>query len=78
MRRLERLGKLLVVLGAFIASGFLAHQFGAGGLWHGFSSPLAAAKPGQKRAYDLTRLEAVNETCLMSPPFPLCPNQRVT
>ncbi len=62
MRRLERFGKLLAIAGAFVLSGFLAHQFGSGGLWHGFNSSLAVAKPGQKGNYDLTRLEAVNET----------------
>src|SRR5690606_28157769 len=57
-----RLGKLIAILGAFTLSGFLAHQFGSGGLWHGFDSALAVAKPGQDPNYDLTRLEAVNET----------------
>src|SRR5690606_9290068 len=55
MRRLERLGKLIAILGAFTLSGFLAHQFGSGGLWHGFDSALAVAKPGQDPNYDLTR-----------------------
>ena len=62
MRRIERIGKYLAVVGAFTLSGFLAHQFGAGGLWHGFNTALAVAEPGAKRPYDLTRLEAVNET----------------
>jgi carboxyl-terminal processing protease len=62
MRRLERIGKVLAVTGAFTLSGFLAHQFGSGGLWQGFNTALAVSKPGAKRAYDLTRLEAVNET----------------
>ncbi len=62
MRRLERLGKLFAIVGAFVLSGFLAHQFGAGGLWHGFNSALATSKPGDGKSYDLTRLEAVNET----------------
>ena len=62
MRRLDRIGKLLAIIGAFALSGFLAHQFGSGGLWHGFNSSLAVAKPGHKGNYDLTRLEAVNET----------------
>ncbi len=62
MRRFERVGKLLAVLGAFVLAGLLAHQFGSGGLWHGFRAQLAVAKPGAKRSYDLTRLEAVNET----------------
>ena len=62
MRPIERVGKLLVVLGAFTLSGFLAHSFGSGGLWYGFRSQIAAAKTGAPRKYDLTRLEAVNET----------------
>ncbi len=62
MRPIERVGKLLVVLGAFTLSGFLAHSFGSGGLWYGFRSQIAAAKTGTPRKYDLTRLEAVNET----------------
>jgi carboxyl-terminal processing protease len=62
MRRIERLGKFLVVLGAFVLSGFLAARFGSGGLWQGFSTALAVNKPGTKQAYDLTRLEAVNKT----------------
>lgn len=62
MRRLERLGKLIAVLGAFVLSGLLAHQFGSGGLWQGFDSALAVTKPGDQARYDLTRLEAVNET----------------
>ena len=62
MRRLERLGKLLAVLGAFTLSGFLAHQFGAGGLWHGFNPAVPTGEGVNKRRYDLPRLEAVNET----------------
>lgn len=61
MRRIERIGKYLAVVGAFTLSGFLAHQFGSGGLWHGFNSALAVSESGAK-PYDLTRLEAVNET----------------
>ena len=62
MRRIERVGKLLAIVGAFTLSAFLAHQFGAGGLWQGFNTALAVAKPGGDKEYDLTRLEAVNET----------------
>src|SRR5512134_2732931 len=62
MRRIERVGKLLAIVGAFTLSAFLAHQFGAGGLWQGFNTALAVAKPGSGKEYDLTRLEAVNET----------------
>jgi carboxyl-terminal processing protease len=59
---LERLARILVVATAFALSGLLAHKFGSGGLWQGFSSALAIARPGEARSYDLTRLEAVNET----------------
>ena len=62
MRGIERIVKVVVVAGAFVLAGFLAHQFGAGGLWQGFNSSVAVAKPGKKKSYDLTRLEAVNET----------------
>jgi len=62
MRRLQRFGKVLAVLAVFALSGLLAHRFGAGELWRGFDSPLAIAKPGEKKKYDLTRLEAVNAT----------------
>jgi carboxyl-terminal processing protease len=62
MRRIERIAKVFILVGALSLSGFLAHQFGAGGLWHGFNTALATSKPGKERSYDLTRLEAVNET----------------
>jgi carboxyl-terminal processing protease len=62
MRRIERIGKVLVLVGTFVLAGFLAHRFGTGGLWHGFSSALAVAKPAKNRNYDLTRLQAVNAT----------------
>jgi len=62
MRTVERVGKLLVVAGAFGLSGFLAHSFGSGGLWYGFRSQIVPTKAGAARKYDLTRLEAVNET----------------
>lgn len=62
MRKVERVGKLLVVLSAFVLSGFLAQKFGAGGLWQGFNSALATSKKGKERPYDLTKLEAVNKT----------------
>src|SRR5690242_1770468 len=62
MRRIDRVGKSLVVVAAFALSGFLAHSFGSGGLWYGFRSQVAQARPGTPRKYDLTKLEAVNET----------------
>ncbi len=54
--------RALAVLGAFALSSYLALQFGSAGLWQGFDPPLAAAQPGAKSSYDLTRLEAVNAT----------------
>ena len=62
MRKIERVGKLMVVAAAFVASGFLAQQFGSGGLWRGFNSALATSKKDKDRPYDLTKLEAVNRT----------------
>ena len=63
MRSIERIVKAIVVVGVFSLSGFLTHQFGAGGLWQGFNSSLAVAKPGANQGnYDLTRTEAVDET----------------
>ena len=59
---IQRAAKILTMVGAFLLSGLLAHQFGSGGLWYGFQSQLAVAKPGKKRAYDLTGLKAVNKT----------------
>ncbi len=65
MRILERVGKVFVLLGAFALAAFLAVKFGPGGLWKNIDiyagSPAQAAKP----PYDLTRLEAVNETLKM-------------
>lgn len=62
MRGIERFGKILALVGTFVLAGFLAHRFGTGGLWHGFNSAIAIAKPEKKRNYDLTRLQAVNAT----------------
>lgn len=65
MRILQRLGKLLVVFGAFAFAAYFALQFGSGGLWRGFEPALAVTGAVQKAPYDLTRLEAVNETLKM-------------
>ncbi len=65
MRILERLGKVLVVFGAFALAAYFALQFGPGGLWRGFEPALAVTGAVQKAPYDLTRLEAVNETLKM-------------
>jgi carboxyl-terminal processing protease len=65
MRFLERLGKVFVVFGAFALATFFALKFNSGGLWRGFDPALAITGPAQKAPYDLTRLEAVNETLKM-------------
>lgn len=65
MRILERLGKVFVVFGAFALATFFALRYGSGGLWRGFEPALAVTGTVQKAPYDLTRLEAVNETLKM-------------
>src|SRR3954447_26373687 len=65
MRMFERLGKVSVVFGAFSLATYFALQFGPGGLWRGFEPALAVTGAPQKTPYDLTRLEAVNETLKM-------------
>jgi carboxyl-terminal processing protease len=65
MRILERLGKVFVVFGAFALATFFALHYNTGGLWRGFEPALAITGPVQKAPYDLTRLEAVNETLKM-------------
>src|SRR6266566_2916124 len=63
MRFWERLTRLLVMFGAFALAAYFAITFRAGGLWRGLEPALAVAiTPSQKGPYDLTRLEAVNET----------------
>jgi len=64
MKILERLGKIGIAFAAFAIAAFFAVQFGAGGLWRGFEPALAVtgSGPTAKAPYDLTRLEAVNET----------------
>jgi carboxyl-terminal processing protease len=64
MRILERAGRVVLLLVAFAFSFVLAGHFGTGSLWKGFEPALAVAgKPtNEKPSYDLTRLEAVNET----------------
>jgi carboxyl-terminal processing protease len=52
----------LTFLAAFALATVLAAHFGSGGLWRGFEPSLAIAKPGENPPYDLTRLEAVNQT----------------
>ncbi|TKD06583.1 MXAN_5808 family serine peptidase [Polyangium fumosum] len=64
MKILERLGKIGIAFATFAIAAFFAVQFGAGGLWRGFEPALAVTggSPTTKAPYDLTRLEAVNET----------------
>jgi carboxyl-terminal processing protease len=64
-RLLERLGKVLVLFGAFSLAAYFVLQFGPGGLWRGFEPALAVTGQVAKAPYDLTRLEAVNETLKM-------------
>jgi carboxyl-terminal processing protease len=65
MRIFERLGKVSVVFGAFALATYFALQFGSGGLWRGFEPALAVTGQVAKAPYDLTRLDAVNETLRM-------------
>lgn len=62
MRVLERVGRVLFFLTTIALSFVFAGKFGAGGLWHGFEPALAVTGQPQTAPYDLTRLEAVNET----------------
>jgi len=63
MRFWERLTRLFIMFGAFALAAYFAITFRAGGLWRGLEPALAVAiTPSQKGPYDLTRLEAVNET----------------
>jgi carboxyl-terminal processing protease len=67
MRLLERLGKLCVVFGVCALATFFATSFGGGSLWQTFDPALAGtgSAGSPKAPYDLTRLEAVNETLKM-------------
>jgi carboxyl-terminal processing protease len=63
MRLWERSARLLVLFGAFGLAAYFAITFRAGGLWRGLEPALAVTAPvGPRGPYDLTRLEAVNET----------------
>ncbi|MBX3131469.1 MAG: PDZ domain-containing protein [Polyangiaceae bacterium] len=63
MRILERLGRAVVVLGAMALASYFALTFGTGGLWRGLEAAHAVtAGSGAKAPYDLTQLQAVNET----------------
>ncbi|MEZ4297836.1 MAG: MXAN_5808 family serine peptidase [Polyangiaceae bacterium] len=65
MRIFERLGKVLVIFAAFALATYFALEFGPGGLWKGFEPALAVTGQAARPPYDLTRLEAVNETLRM-------------
>lgn len=62
MRILERVGRVLFFLSTIALAFVLAAKFGAGSLWRGFEPAVAGTTQEQKAPYDLTRLEAVNET----------------
>jgi carboxyl-terminal processing protease len=63
LRALERLGRVVVVLGVFAVASYFAVRFDTGGLWRGLAAAHVAAAPGQANApYDLTQLVAVRET----------------
>ncbi len=63
MRFFERVGRLLVLLGAFAIASYFALRFGTGGLWRGMRAAHAVVTTGKTEApYDLTQLTAVNET----------------
>jgi carboxyl-terminal processing protease len=64
-RWLDRLVKVFVLFGAFSLAAYFVLQFGPGGLWRGFEPALAVTGQVAKAPYDLTRLEAVNETLKM-------------
>jgi carboxyl-terminal processing protease len=63
LRALERLGRVVVVLGVFAVASYFAVRFDTGGLWRGLAAAHVAAAPGQANPpYDLTQLVAVRET----------------
>ncbi|MBL8743799.1 MAG: PDZ domain-containing protein, partial [Myxococcales bacterium] len=62
MRTLERVGRVLVFLAVIALSVVAAATFGAGSLWRGFEPAQAGTGQPDRAPYDLTRLEAVNET----------------
>jgi carboxyl-terminal processing protease len=63
MRFWERLTRLLVLFATFGLAAWFAITFRVGGLWRGLEPALAVTvSPTHKGPYDLSRLEAVNET----------------
>jgi carboxyl-terminal processing protease len=66
MRRiLARVGTIFAAFTALVVSAVFADQFGAGSLWRGFEPALAITGQPSRGNYDLTRLEAVNQTLKM-------------
>jgi carboxyl-terminal processing protease len=63
MRHAHRIGLAAGVLLSFGLASWFTLKFGQGGLWRGLEPALAVtAKQTARAPYDLTRLEAVNET----------------
>ncbi|RYE81095.1 MAG: PDZ domain-containing protein [Myxococcales bacterium] len=63
MRFAPRAGLAAGVLVSFGLASWFSFKFGTGGLWRGLEPALAVtAKQAARAPYDLTRLEAVNET----------------
>ena len=64
MRLYHRAGVAAGVLASFALASYFSLKFGSGGLWRGLEPAALAvtAVKGAKPAYDLTKLEAVNET----------------
>jgi carboxyl-terminal processing protease len=63
MRFLERVTRTLIVVAVFALAATFAVRFGTGGLWKGLGAAHAGTAPGTASpAYDLTQLQAVNET----------------
>jgi carboxyl-terminal processing protease len=63
MRLPQRIGVVAGVIVSFGFASWFTFKFGTGGLWRGLEPALAVtANKGPKAPYDLTKLEAVNET----------------
>jgi carboxyl-terminal processing protease len=65
MRLLTRVARVVFFLGALALASLFAAKLGPGGLWRGFDPALATTGQPSRAPYDLTRLEAVNETLKM-------------
>jgi carboxyl-terminal processing protease len=62
MRNLERVGRALLLLVSVALAFATSARLGTGAWWRGFEPALAVSTAEAKTSYDLTRLEAVNET----------------